>query len=109
MSLFEFLADNQAFVTIIVVAGVIGWVLTTWLRVRHGYPLEGGWGQAVYPKASAAPDEVVRLTSLVEQQTATMEKMGARLATMERIVTDQPSLLAQEIDRLAIGGEDARR
>ena len=30
--------------------GVGGWVFTTWLRVKHGYPLENSWGKAVYPK-----------------------------------------------------------
>ena len=58
-------------VTAIVAVSVGGWVFTTWLRIKHGYPLENSWGKA-------------------------------RLETMERIVTDQPSRLAQEIDRLAI-------
>ena len=24
-----------------------GWVITTWLRIKNGYPLDGAWGQAV--------------------------------------------------------------
>ena len=28
--------------------GVCGWVLTTWMRIRHGYPLDG-FGKQVYP------------------------------------------------------------
>ena len=26
----------------------VGWVFTTWLRIKHGYPLDGAWGQAVF-------------------------------------------------------------
>ena len=24
-------------------AGVAGWVITTWMRIKHGYPLDGAW------------------------------------------------------------------
>ena len=37
---------------VVAVLGIGAWVFTTWLRVKHGYPLEGGWGQAVYPKTN---------------------------------------------------------
>ena len=30
--------------------GIVGWVYTTWLRIKHGYPLENSWGKAIYPK-----------------------------------------------------------
>jgi hypothetical protein len=28
------------------IAVVAGWVITTWMRVKNGYPLDGAWGQA---------------------------------------------------------------
>jgi hypothetical protein len=59
---------------IICLIPIAGWVVTTWLRIKHGYPLDGAWGQAIYPKSS---DE-----------------------TIERIVTDEPAKLAQQIDQL---------
>ncbi len=38
-------------------AGIGGWVFTTWLRVRHGYQLQDGWGARStppkHPRASA--------------------------------------------------------
>ena len=37
------------FIAIIVSVSIGGWVLNTWLRIKHGYPLDGAWGQAVYP------------------------------------------------------------
>ncbi len=45
--------DGAAWIGMI---GVIGWVFTTWLRIKHGYPLDGAWGQAVYPKKQRRDD-----------------------------------------------------
>ena len=47
---FRVLGDLIPFIAIITSVGVAGWVVTTWLRIKHGYPLDGAWGQAVYPK-----------------------------------------------------------
>ena len=40
---------------IVAVAGIAvgGWVLTTWMRIKNGYPLENQWGKSVYPKTSS--------------------------------------------------------
>ena len=59
---------------IVGLAGVLGWVFTTWLRVKHGYPLDGAWGQAMYPKNSEE--------------------------AMERIATDPAERTAREIEAL---------
>ena len=40
-----------------------GWVLTTWMRIKNGYPLDGAWGQAVYPKNDREAVERVKLLS----------------------------------------------
>jgi len=78
-----------------------GWVLTTWLRVKHGYPLDGAWGQAVYPKSS---DETMERVKLLSQENAQLRaELGAvkdRLAVIERIVTDEGSRVAREIESL---------
>ena len=39
-----------------------GWVLTTWMRIKNGYPLDGAWGQSVYPKHDQ--EAVERVTAL---------------------------------------------
>ena len=38
-------------IAILASLGIGGWVLTTWLRIKNGYPLDGQWGQALYPQA----------------------------------------------------------
>jgi hypothetical protein len=86
---------------IVGLAAVLGWVFTTWLRVRHGYPLDGAWGQAVYPQKN---EETVERVKLLSQENAQLRaELGAmkdRLANVERIVTDDSHRLTQEIDAL---------
>lgn len=80
-----------------------GWIFTTWLRIKHGYPLDGAWGQAVYPKNSDETVERVKLLSTENAQLrAELGSIKDRLATVERIVTDDSHRLSQEIDQLRL-------
>jgi hypothetical protein len=83
------------------VLGIGGWVATTWIRVRHGYPLENSWGKAVYPKTS---DETMERVKLLSQENAQLRaELGAvkdRLIVVERIVTDEGTRVAREIEAL---------
>ncbi|HYG48390.1 MAG TPA: hypothetical protein VD846_10680 [Allosphingosinicella sp.] len=91
---------------VIVILGVLaigGWILTTWLRIKHGYPLDGAWGQAVYPKTG---DEALERIKLISSENAQLRaELGSikdRLATVERIVTDDGHRLTQEIEALRL-------
>lgn len=85
----------------IVAIGVTGWVITTWMRIKNGYPLDGQWGQALYPKRD---DETGQRVTLLTQENAQLRaelgSMKDRLANVERIVTDAPARLAHDIDLL---------
>jgi hypothetical protein len=88
-------------IAIVTAIAVGGWVLTIWLRIKHGYPLDGAWGQAIYPKNSGETTERVKLLSQENAQLrAELGSVKDRLANVERIVTDSSHLLDQEIDRL---------
>ncbi len=81
--------------------GVIGWIFTTWLRIKNGYPLESSWGKAIYPKAD---QEMVERIKLLSQENAQLRaELGAmkdRLTNVERIVTDESHSLTREIEQL---------
>lgn len=94
------IVNTPAFVIISLVA-IGGWIFTTWLRVRHGYPLEGSWGQELKPTGNAELVERVRLlTSEKAQLSAELGSLKDRVAVLERIVTDRGMNLAHEIDSL---------
>lgn len=87
-------------VTIVGLAGVGGWVLTTWMRIRHGYPLENSWGKAVYPKTDQAAERVKLLSQENAALQAELGSLKDRLANVERIVTDSGYHLTHEIESL---------
>jgi hypothetical protein len=88
-------------IAVIVSVAVGGWVFTTWLRIKNGYPLDGQWGQALYPKKD---DETVERVRLLSQENAQLRaELGSikdRLANVERIVTDTSHGLDREIEAL---------
>ena len=88
-------------IAIVGVAGMIGWMFTTWLRIKNGYPLDGSWGQALYPKRD---DEAMERIKLLSQENAQLRaELGSikdRLANVERIVTDSAHSLDREIEQL---------
>ena len=91
------------FIALMATVAVGGWVINTWLRIRHGYPLDGAWGQAVYPRKD---EEVIERVKLLSQENAQLRaEFGAvkdRLANVERIVTDDSHRLTQEIESLRV-------
>jgi predicted metal-binding membrane protein len=100
----EIVRNIAPVVALVGTAGMLGWVITTWLRVRHGYPLDGAWGQAIYPKSDTETTERMKLlTQENAQLRAELGSMKDRLSTVERIVTDSGYHLTQDIERLRDG------
>lgn len=87
--------------TVIGLGAVAGWVFTTWIRVKHGYPLEGAWGQSLKPATDhEAKQRVALLTQENAELRAELGSVKDRLANVERIVTDGGYHLTSEIDAL---------
>jgi len=81
--------------------GIVGWIFTTWLRIKNGYPLENSWGKAVYPQRNDVAMERIKLLSQENAQlSAELGSIKDRLANVERIVTDSSHLLDREIEQL---------
>lgn len=82
-------------------AGIVGWIYTTRMRIKNGYPLSGAWGQSVYPKSSSEDGERIKLLSQENAQLrAELGSIKDRLGNVERIVTDGGYHLTHQIDAL---------
>lgn len=81
--------------------GTLGWIYTTRMRIKHGYPLSGAWGQSVYPKSTT--EEAERITLLSQENAQLRAELGSikdRMGNVERIVTDSGYRLTHQIDAL---------
>ena len=104
IEIFKFVGTVLPYVVMIVAVSVAGWAFTTWLRIKNGYPLDGAWGQALHPSTDKEAIERIKLlTSENAQLRAELGSIKDRLETVERVITDQPSRLAREIDLLGHG------
>ena len=100
--------DTLPFIAAIVAVTVGGWVFVTWLKIKNGYPLETSWGQPLHPATDRESAERIRLlTGENAQLRAEIGSLKDRLENIERIVTDQPSRLARDIDALIDKGGNA--
>lgn len=90
---------SPAFVITIVALCMVAWVITTYIRARHGYPLSDDWGNAVHPVRQ--DDEATKaLAAENEQLRATVGKLEERLKVLERIATDPAERVSREIEDL---------
>jgi len=87
---------GMGFIIAIIAITTLGWVITTAIRVRHGYPLEGEWGGTVQKKDLATDNLVVENKELK----ATIDRLEDRLKVLERIATDPSRRLSDDIDNL---------
>jgi cell division protein FtsB len=88
------------FVLAIVAMSMIAWVLTTAIRAKHGYPVEGEWGGTITKEAPQASRKIELLTSENDKLHGQVNRLEERIAVLERIATDAPSRLAVEIEKL---------
>ena len=79
------------------ITGILAGVVTTWIRARHGYPLDRRGGRrGEWPQAN----EISDLKATVAAREATIAKLEERVRVLERIATDKPAALRDEIERL---------
>lgn len=90
------------FVFVFVLLIVGGWYALEAYKVKHGYPVTGDDGEPLHRQSRPEDEaEIRRLKSENEQLHEKLNRIGERVATLERIATDKPSRLAAEIDALA--------
>jgi hypothetical protein len=88
------------FVLAIIAMSTIGWVVTTWIRARHGYPLENEWSGT----SEKIEPAMQRQQELLTAENATLKsavlRLEERIAVLERIATDPGQRIAKDIEAL---------
>lgn len=91
---------GPSFVLILIAISTLGWVATSWIRARHGYPVENEWGGNV----SKLDDELKRQNELLAAENERLKsqvlRVEERVAVLERIATEPGTRIAKEIESL---------
>jgi hypothetical protein len=94
------------FVITIIAISTFGWLASTWIRARHGYPVENEWsGMVDHPDTlrRAEGGKIELLSSENDRLKSHVGQLEERLKVLERIATDPSRELASEIDKLNNG------
>ena len=91
------------FVLAIIALSIGGWMFTTWIRAKHGYPVENEWGGTVHRTDPDADRKIALLTDDNAKLAGQVSRLEERISVLERIATEnngQAAELANQIDRL---------
>lgn len=91
---------GPGFVIAIVAISTFGWLASTWIRARHGYPVENEWTGMTARSDPAADRRIELLTGENERLTGQIGRLEERIAVLERIATDPAIRTARDIDAL---------
>ena len=94
---------GTTFVLAIIALSIGGWMFTTWIRAKHGYPVENEWGGTVHRTDPDADRKIALLEGDNAKLAGQVSRLEERISVLERIATDnngQAAQLADQIDRL---------
>lgn len=92
---------REAFVLAIIALSMGAWVVTTWLRAKHGYPITDDFGATVHKgNGPDAERKIELLTTENERLVGQIGRLEERIAVLERIATDPAERLGRDIDAL---------
>ena len=94
---------GPTFVIAIIALSIGGWMFTTWIRAKHGYPVENEWGGTVHRTDPDADRKIALLTDDNAKLAGQVSRLEERISVLERIATEnngQAAELANQIDRL---------
>ncbi|MET0371685.1 MAG: hypothetical protein ABW039_09945 [Sphingobium sp.] len=91
---------GPTFVLAIIAMSTLGWMFTTWVRARHGYPVENEWKGVAHRSDADAGRKIDLLSSENERLTGRIGRLEERIAVLERIATDPATSTARAIEEL---------
>lgn len=94
---------SPEFVLIVIAVVTLGWVITTWIRAKHGYPLTDEWGKTIRREPELETTRQIELLSSGNSELqGKIVRLEERIAVLERIATDPAERTAREIDALRL-------
>lgn len=91
---------GQIFVVAIIAISTFGWLASSWIRARHGYPLEDEWSGKSHRGNPDAERRIELLTNENDGLKGQVGRLEERIAVLERIATDPATRTAHEIEQL---------
>ncbi len=91
---------GPGFVIAIIAISTFGWLASTWIRAKHGYPIENEWSGTAEKGDAGAARKIELLTNENARLTGQISRLEERIAVLERIATDPAERTAREIDAL---------
>lgn len=91
---------GPTFVIAIIALSTLGWMFTTWVRARHGYPVENEWSGVADRTDPDAGRKIDLLSNENEKLMGRISRLEDRIAVLERIATDPATRTARDIDAL---------
>lgn len=92
--------SGPGFVVAIIAISTFGWVMSSWIRAKHGYPLENEWTGMSDKSDPTAQRKIELLSNENDRLTGQISRLEERIAVLERIATDPAERTAREIDNL---------
>ena len=92
--------SGPSFILAIIAISTAGWLISTWIRARHGYPVENEWSGMAAKGDLGDARKVQLLTSENERLNGQVGRLEERIAVLERIATDPAERTARQIDAL---------
>lgn len=94
------MTGGQFMVFGIVLVSTIGWLISSWIRAKHGYPVENEWSGQTSKTDPAVERKVSLLEAENEKLHGQVSRLEERIAVLERIATDPAERTAREIEKL---------
>lgn len=92
--------QGPEFVIAIILISTAGWLISSWIRARNGYPIENEWSGASERSEITSERQIALMSSENGQLKAIVGRLEERMAVLERIVTDRSTQLGDEIEAL---------
>src|SRR3546814_19266659 len=98
---------SPAFVIAVIAMSYAAWLITSWIRAKHGYPIENEWGgMTETSERSDAGRQIELLSNENEGLKGQVSRREERIAVLEGNTTGPPSRTARATNEGVRAGDE---